>query len=444
MRSSRKNPGLWRVLRSWIIHSLIRVMLVIYSAALKLAKLMSPKKRRVQDGGLDILLTGTFHSENWIKSHLWPLSLSTRVKRIRMVATSPVPVLDKVEGVYPPQWLVRIGGEVPARLLMFLCTGWRTRPDIVGGFHLLLTGMAAAFVGKAIGARSLYICGGGPAEVAAGGIMSENRLFQKLETADPIVERRLLRIVSEFDFVITMGQRSAQYFRDHGVNSNFFVISGGRDGQRFHPDGRFQHHAPATDVVFTGRLAAIKRVDLFLRAVAEVARELPELRAAIIGEGPLEPELKHLAHELGIGGNVIFAGQQRCVEAWLAHSRVLVLTSDSEGLSLALMEAMLCGLPAVVSDVGDLCELVIDNINGYLITERTPSAFAERILQLLKSPESLAQFSIAARQSAQRFDVHAAGELWDHALAPEFLQGQVGRTHAVVAQVKSTTQKGVL
>jgi len=444
MPNSPTNPGLLHILRRWTFHRLIRGMLILYSVGLRLAKLTSQKTRPVQDGGLDILLTGTFHSENWIKSHLWPLSLSTRVKRIRMVATSPVPVLDKVEGVYPPQWLARISGEVPARLLMFLWTGWRTRPDIVGGFHLLLNGMVAAFLGKAIGARSLYICGGGPAEVADGGIMSENRLFQKLETADPVVERRLLRVVSEFDLVITMGQRSAQYFRDHGVKSNFFVISGGRDGQRFHPDGRFQHHAPATDVVFTGRLAAIKRVDIFLRAVAEVARELPDVRAAIIGEGPLEPELKQLAHELGIESNVLFAGQQSCVEGWLSNSKLFVLTSDSEGLSLALMEAMLCGLPAVVSDVGDLCELVSDNINGYLITERTPSPFAERILQLLKNPERLEQFSILARRSAERFDVHASGELWDHALAPELLHGQVGQTHSMVAPVESTTQKGVL
>ena len=52
-----------------------------------------------------------------------------------------------------------------------------------------------------------------------------------------------------------------------------------------------------------------------------------------------------------------FVGHQEDVAAWLSKSRVFVLTSDSEGLSLSMMEAMMCGLPAVVSDVGDLGDL---------------------------------------------------------------------------------------
>jgi glycosyltransferase involved in cell wall biosynthesis len=59
---------------------------------------------------------------------------------------------------------------------------------------------------------------------------------------------------------------------------------------------------------------------------------------------------------LGIDRNVRFAGHQNTVEDWLRKSKVFVLTSDSEGLSLSMMEAMMCGLPAIVSDVGERCE----------------------------------------------------------------------------------------
>ena len=108
---------------------------------------------------------------------------------------------------------------------------------------------------------------------------------------------------------------------------------------------------------------------------------------------------------------------RRDVESFLKKSRLFALTSDSEGLSLSLMEAMLCGLPAVVSRVGDLGDLVEEGINGYLIAERTPEAFASRFVELLTDGESLAEFGDAARRSASRFELAAVSRLWDGILA---------------------------
>ena len=101
------------------------------------------------------------------------------------------------------------------------------------------------------------------------------------------------------------------------------------------------------------------------------------------------------------------------MESWLRKGRVFALTSDSEGLSLALMEAMLCGLPAVVSDVGDLPELVEHGVNGYLVAERTPEAFAGPLAELLSDAARLARFSQAARAAALRYDVRETARRWD-------------------------------
>jgi glycosyltransferase involved in cell wall biosynthesis len=123
-----------------------------------------------------------------------------------------------------------------------------------------------------------------------------------------------------------------------------------------------------------------------------------------------------MTSELGIAKNITFVGHQKNVEAWLRKAKVFVLTSDSEGLSLALMEAMLCGLPAVVPLVGDLDELVEDGINGYLVAERTPEAFAKRLHDLLTDESRLARFSEAARRSAKRYEIGATVQLWDKIL----------------------------
>ena len=92
----------------------------------------------------------------------------------------------------------------------------------------------------------------------------------------------------------------------------------------------------------------MKRVDHFHQAQARVARARPEACAFVVGDGPLLDDLQRQARDLGLADRVTFAGHQADVEGWLKQARVFVLTSDSEGLSLALMEGMLCGLPAVV------------------------------------------------------------------------------------------------
>jgi glycosyltransferase involved in cell wall biosynthesis len=380
--------------------------------ALALARLIGRKPRAHSDEKCEILLTGRFDSGNWIVNHLGPLSASKRCARVRMVSTNPLPPLPKVEAIYPPRWLVRVAGATHARLLTFLWVGLRKRPHLVGGFHIMVNGMAAIILARLIGSQSMYFCVGGPAEIRDGGIHSADSLFKKMETADAVVERKLLKIVAGADLIITMGTKAVTFFREKGIVSAYHVVSGGIDPVRFQPG----HEASSYDLILTGRLVEVKRIDVFLRAIRHVVDQIPRVRAVILGEGRLREELGALAAELGIARNVTFAGHQDDVETWLRRSKIFVLTSDSEGLSLSMMEAMMCGLPVVVSDVGDLGDLVEDGVNGYLVPRRCPELFAHRLVDLLSDEAKLRAFSAAARHSALRYETQAAIQRWDHIL----------------------------
>ena len=143
--------------------------------------------------------------------------------------------MPKVTAVYPPKWLIKVVGVVQARLLVFAWLAIRKRPHVVGGFHLSVNGIVAAVVGCLVGARSMYFCVGGPTEVRDGGIHCNDNVFAKMETVDLVVEKRLLKIVSKFDTVITMGTRAVDYFREKGINTDFHVVSGGINPIRFQP-----------------------------------------------------------------------------------------------------------------------------------------------------------------------------------------------------------------
>jgi glycosyltransferase involved in cell wall biosynthesis len=222
---------------------------------------------------------------------------------------------------------------------------------------------AAVTLGAAlVGARSMYFCVGGPWEVLDGGIHAENRAFALLGFPDPTIEEQLVRAAGLSDLIIAMGTRAASFFRSRGTKSEIHVVSGGVDVAAL----RGANGSPDLDVVLTARLVPIKAIDLFLQALASVREAIPGVKAAVVGDGPLRETLEAQARDLGLDDAVAFPGFDRNVVGWLRRARVFVLTSESEGLALALMEAMAAGLPVVVPAVGDLGDLVQEGVNGLL------------------------------------------------------------------------------
>lgn len=396
----------------WGLRLSIRAMLRLYLLALRSARRIGRQPRPASPEGYETLVTLKFYSEGWASAMLRPLALSPLSSRVWVVSTSPVPAIEKVQAVYPPRWLRRIAGDVVARLLTFALLAVRRRPHWVAGYHLLFNGLVAGLVAPLAGCRSLYISVGGPAEVLDGGIGSENQLFKRLGDPDPVAERLLLQAMRHFDVIATMGRGTIRFLQERGVDATFRVVPGGIDAELFSDTSDERD----IDVVLLGRLSPIKRPDLFLRALRHVADAHPGLRAAVVGTGPLRESLGQLVDGLGLGNHVELAGFQPDVTVWLRRSKIFVLTSESEGLSLSLMEAMLCATVPVVANVGELGDLVEHGVGGYLVSGRTPEAFATPLLELLGSPDRLAAFAREARRAALRYEVHAVARLWDDLL----------------------------
>ena len=403
-------PGSWLVRKSAML--VCRALMLVARLCLPIASAVGwcfgSRRRR---GGARIVLTGMFVSDGWVMAHVKPLAASDWCQRIWVVTDRPMGAIAKTSYACAPKWLQKLIGRVPARSLYCLLTTLRHRPDVVGGFHLLLNGIVALVAARLVDARSIYFCVGGWTETWGGGGRSENRLFRKIGEDNSQLERAVLGFVGDIDLTVTMGSRAREYLRTRGVSSPIEVMSGGIDRSQF--TSTSDGPAREFDLIFVGRLVPIKRPDVLLRIVAKVAAEIPHIRLVIVGDGPLRAELETQAHQLGISGNVTFAGHQSDVFAWLRRSRVFVLTSDSEGLPLSVMEAMTAGLPAVASDVGDLADLVRDGANGCLPPRRDVDAFARRIVELLSDEERYERFVAEARRSAIPYSLEGMTARWD-------------------------------
>jgi glycosyltransferase involved in cell wall biosynthesis len=120
----------------------------------------------------------------------------------------------------------------------------------------------------------------------------------------------------------------------------------------------------------------------FLRIAAQIHRRMTDVEFVLVGDGPLRRELEQEAASLGLGASAIFLGDRRDISAVLASLDVTVLTSDSEGLSNAILEAMAAGLPVVAYDVGGNSELLSQG-RGALIPAGNETGFADAVQNLL-------------------------------------------------------------
>jgi len=191
--------------------------------------------------------------------------------------------------------------------------------------------------------------------------------------------------------------------RDAGVQAGvghldqYRIVPNGVDLKRF---GGGWSPVPGR-ILMVGRLAAPKRPDLALRALVQVRARVPAAELHLVGDGPLEPEARALARELGMDDAVHFLGRRDDVAALLREAAVVLLASDYEGSPLSVIEAMATGAPVVATAAGGVDELVADGVTGLLAPMHDADALAAALVRVLSDPSAGAAMGAAGKRAAQ-------------------------------------------
>lgn len=197
-------------------------------------------------------------------------------------------------------------------------------------------------------------------------------------------------------FINTPGEQSKKLWLDFGLPEKKINL--------LHSTVDTEYYKPALvdeefDFIFVGRLFYYKRVDMILKCVHEIVKIVPSLNCVIVGDGPEKSKLINLANTYGISTNVKFVGKQNAVKHWLLKSKIFVMTSETEGLPTALMEAMSCERLVVVPNVGNIASLVTDGSNGFLVNNNND--FNAFYTKLYKAYNEYAQLYFL-RQNARK------------------------------------------
>ncbi|MDT8302441.1 MAG: glycosyltransferase [Sedimentisphaerales bacterium] len=363
------------------------------------------------------MVTGTFHNPNWYLSHMTPLTLSG-FREIILVVDEPQLPLEKVTFVCPPKWISKLLSRAGAKAIWMTITGLRYQPDLYMGYHLTPGACSALVAGKLFGRPSCYQMTSGPVGIIGGGIGAIDSVGGALGHPSKLIEAMAIKVVRQFELVVVRGNNAQEFLASHDIKETVAIITGSVNSCPKIPQiDRVIH------LIFVGRLSIIKQVHQFIEIVSAVRRIMPNIRAAIVGDGPLMSDLQNYAEELGLTNNIEFLGKRKDVDSILYNSQIFVLTSKSEGLSIAMAEAMAAGTVPVVADVGDLRDLIIDGVNGYLVKPNCIDEYTKKIMSLLQDPSLLEKYSFRAVEAARTYcDIEVISKKWQQNLQNVVLQ----------------------
>jgi glycosyltransferase involved in cell wall biosynthesis len=175
------------------------------------------------------------------------------------------------------------------------------------------------------------------------------------------------------------------------------VIGNGVDCNEFFPGGEKKGRTPFR-LLYVGRLAARKNVDVLLRAVAACSTDV-QLRIA--GTGPEQSKLEALTASLGIQSRVEFLGFRKGPDllAEYQSADLLVMPSSYEGLPLVALEAKAAGLPILAANFPGASNIISEN-SGWVVADTTPQSLSRVVDDAARTADKLNSMATCARQEA--------------------------------------------
>ncbi|WP_146527907.1 glycosyltransferase family 4 protein [Novipirellula artificiosorum] len=173
------------------------------------------------------------------------------------------------------------------------------------------------------------------------------------------------------------------------------VIRNGIDCNRFSPSAGSRRELRdelglAEETPIVGIVAALrseKNHAMFVRAAAKASERFSNAHWVIIGDGPQRPAIEDLCDRYGISDHVHLLGTRHDTPKLVAGFDVFALSSLNEASPVSILEAMACGVPVVATDVGSVCESVIEGVSGHLVASEDATGLAQAIGRLLEDPQ---------------------------------------------------------
>ncbi len=268
------------------------------------------------------------------------------------------------------------------------------RPDVILAYLTVPSGVVGAWLSRRWGVPLLTLLRGTD-------VPGHRELDPWMhQAASPLIRwiwRQSTQVISNSESMARQAESAVE-----GLSVS--TVHNGVDLERYCPPESGRRTAGPVRVLYAGRLVKVKRIDALIRAWAEVVRksQLP-IVLDLAGFGPELDILERQVFELGLGDSVRFLGyldEERMIQAYQEAS-IFVSFSRDEGLPNSVLEAMACGLPLVLSNIGPHREILADSGAGVLSDADDPDSLESSLLKMIHSPEERALMGRLGRTSVE-------------------------------------------
>jgi glycosyltransferase involved in cell wall biosynthesis len=156
--------------------------------------------------------------------------------------------------------------------------------------------------------------------------------------------------------------------------------------------------AGTTVIGCIARLSVEKDHETLLKAMTLIVKKHPDALLILVGDGPLENEIKKIVSELHIEKSVRLLGQIDDVANFIQHVNFTVLSSKTEGLPLCVLESLALEKPVIATSVGDIPEIIVDGLNGLLVPPQNAEKLADAIERLITNPSGTREMGVRGRK----------------------------------------------
>ena len=337
-----------------------------------------------------------------------PLAQAENAEKVLLICHRPGPEIPKLEYHCPPKFTSRFApAAIVYEFFTLLYLSIFKRPSRILGCRLFPHGLLSFIVAK-LSRRPLFVfLIGGPAELYGIGDRRQVEFTKPL----PWLGRIFLKMLKQSNAIITTGSFTKDFLIRQGVERDkIYPIINPPNDSRVHP----MEVPKIYDVVSVGRLSPEKHIEVLLNAASRVRERFRDIKVCIVGDGPCRIELEKLADELGLNDNIDFVGYQKDVAYYYNSSKIFVHTSEREGFPNVFLEAMICGIPSVVSNCGDITDIARDGFNSIVVQRYNDyEGFAEAITRLLGDKEFYHKLSQNALNTTTSLSVEEVAGKWE-------------------------------
>lgn len=280
-----------------------------------------------------------------------PLAQLEQIEKVFVLRESDGPVIDKVEYLILPGLISKFK---PLKILIPFYLAYyakKLKCNLIIGYHFIPHAFFAYFA--SILSKVPFAC-------------AQTGIDIQQKATKPIFIWVLKKILNKASFINVPGNFSKDFWINFGINAKKInVLHSSIDTNFWLPDDLVKKKY---DFIFLGRLDPVKRIDMIINGLGLLLDKFPgkmKPLLVVVGSGPDEKKLKELTKNLGIEQYVHFTGFTIEPIRYLQQTKFLVMSSFTEGMPTAMMQAMACGVIPITNSVGNIPDIVTNGMTGF-------------------------------------------------------------------------------